>query len=585
MAAAQNMDTVTTDFLVVGSGAGGMTAAVVAHEFGASSIVLEKTDRYGGTTALSGGGIWIPNNDAMRRDGLQDSVEEALQYLKQVIGPDVSETKIRAYITESAAMVRFMGERTPVKFASANHYADYYPELPGGKTGGRTMDPEPIDRNALGEHFALMRWPDYLNGFMRYAITMREARAMMDMTLKGTLYMLRNMVRYYLDIPGRLKGLPDRRLTLGRALVAGCRLALLERDIPLWLNTDVCKLIVEHGRVVGVSAVRDGKPLEIRAHRGVLLAAGGMAQNVAMRQQYGQLPTGETFSSASPADMGDAIRMGLEIGAALEFMGCAWWTPSIRLPDGQLQALISGKSMPGSIFVDSNGQRYCNEAAPYEDVTKAQWRNHRNGSPSVPSYMVFDGRFRHNYMLGSLPPGKVLNDARIQREYIDSGFLIKAGSIRELAQKLGIDPDKLEATIERHNGFARTGKDLDFHRGDSATDRYYSDLKIGPNPNLAPIVDAPFYAIRVYPGDLGTKGGLKCDEFARVLDENDRPIEGLYATGNCSGSVMGDSYPGAGSTIGPAMTFGYVAARHAVEARPRAEQGSAPAVTTESRAL
>jgi 3-oxosteroid 1-dehydrogenase len=247
-------------------------------------------------------------------------------------------------------------------------------------------------------------------------------------------------------------------------------------------------------------------------------------------------------------------------------MGCAWWTPSIRLPSGQLQALITGKSMPGGIFVDSNGQRYCNEAAPYEDVTKAQWRNHRGGSPSVPSYMVFDARFRHNYMLGTMPPGKVMNDARIQREYIDSGFLTKAPTLRELAVKLKIDPDKLEATIERHNGFARTGKDLDFGRGDSATDRYYSDLKIGPNPNLAPIVDAPFYAVAVYPGDLGTKGGLKCDEFARVIDAAGQPIEGLYATGNCAGSVMGDSYPGAGSTIGPSMTFGYVAARHALGA-------------------
>jgi 3-oxosteroid 1-dehydrogenase len=568
MAAAQGAndvtDSVTTDFLVIGSGAGGMAAAIVAKELGASSIVLEKTDRYGGTTALSGGGIWIPNNDSMRSDGLDDSVEDAVRYLKQVIGPDVSETKIRAYVTESAAMVRFLGARTPVKFASANHYADYYPELPGGKKGGRTMDPEPINLGTLGEHFHLMRWPDYLRGFMRYSITMRESRALMDMTLKGKFYLMRNIARYYLDIPGRLRGLPDRRLTLGRALVGSCRKAMLERDIPLWLNTDVHELIREQGRVVGVRATRDGRPVEIRARRGVLLATGGMGQNVAMRQQYGQLPTGETFSSAGPADLGDAITMGLKLGAALEFMGCAWWTPSIRLPDGQLQALITGKSMPGGIFVDGKGLRYCNEAAPYEDVVKAQWRNHRAGAPSVPVHMVFDARFRHHYMLGTMPPGKVLNEARIQREYIDSGFLIKAATLRELAAKLNIDPDALERTVERHNEFARTGKDLDFGRGDSATDRYYSDIKIGPNPNLAPIVEAPFYAVAVYPGDLGTKGGLKCDECARVIDESGQPIEGLYATGNCAGSVMGDSYPGAGSTIGPAMTFGYVAARHAL---------------------
>jgi 3-oxosteroid 1-dehydrogenase len=556
---------VTTDFLVVGSGAGGMTAAVVAAELGSSSLVIEKTDRYGGTTALSGGGIWIPNNDSMLRAGLEDSAEDAVTYLKRVIGPDVSETKIRAYVTEAARMVRFMGERTPVRFHSAEHYADYYPELPGGKKGGRTLDPEPINLSELGEHFPLMRWPDYLGGFMRFSITMRESREMMDLSLKGSLYMARNIARYYLDIPARLRGLPDRRLTLGRALVASCRKAMLDRNIPLWLNTEARELIVENNRVVGVRVLRDGAPLNIRAAKGVLLATGGMGQNGAMRQQYGQLPTGETFSSASPADVGDGIRMGLDCGAALEFMGCAWWTPSIRLPNGNLQALITGKSMPGSIFVDSRAQRYCNEAAPYEDVTKAQWRNHRDNAPSVPSHMIFDARFRHKYMLGTMPPGKIQNDARIQREYIDSGFLKKAQTLRELADMLNLDADALEETVARHNEFARTGKDLDFGRGDSATDRYYSDLTITPNPNLAPIVAAPFYAVAVYPGDLGTKGGLKCDEFARVLNEGGKVIDGLYATGNCAGSVMGDSYPGAGSTIGPSMTFGYVAAKHALE--------------------
>jgi 3-oxosteroid 1-dehydrogenase len=559
----RNTEVVTTDFLVIGSGAGGMTAAVVAAELGAKALVIEKTDRYGGTTALSGGGIWIPNNDSMKAAGLQDSEEDAVTYLKKVIGPDVSETKIRAYVREAAKMVRFMGERTPVRFHAAERYADYYPELPGGRKGGRTMDPAPINLSVLGEHFQLMRWPDYLGGFMRFSITMRESREMMDLSLKGSLYMMRNMARYYLDIPARLRGLPDRRLTLGRALVASCRKAMLERDIPLWLNTDAEHLIVENNRVVGVAARKDGKPIIIRASKGVLMAAGGMGQNVAMRQQYGQLPTGETFSSASPADSGDGIRMGLECNAALEFMGCAWWTPSIRLPSGNLQALITGKSMPGSIFVDGHAQRYCNEAAPYEDVTKAQWRNHKV-APSVPSYMIFDARFRHNYMIGTMPPGKLQNDAMIQREYIDSGFMKKAASLRELAALLNLDADALEKTVARHNEFARTGKDLDFGRGDSATDRYYSDVKITPNPNLAPIVAAPFYAVAVYPGDLGTKGGLKCDEFARVLDQNGDVIAGLYATGNCAGSVMGDSYPGAGSTIGPSMTFGYVAAKIAL---------------------
>jgi len=557
-------DDFTTDFLVVGSGAGGMTAAIVASELGAQSLVIEKSDRYGGTTALSGGGIWIPNNHHMAQAGIEDCERDALAYLQRVIGSSVSGEKIRAYVREARAMVRFLAECTPIRFQAAERYADYYPELPGGKPGGRTLDPEPISLDALGAEFQRMRWPDYLTGLMRISITMRESREMMDFSAKGYWHLLRNVVRYYCDLPARLSGLPDRRLTLGRALVASCRKAMLDRNIPLWLNTAATELLTEKGRVIGVRASQGGRSMIIRARQGVLLASGGMGQNVEMRQQYGQLPTGETFSSANPDDVGDGIRMGLACGAALEFMGSAWWTPSVRLPDGSLQALITGKSMPGSIFVDSHARRYCNEASPYEDVTKAQWRNHRSGVPSVPSYMIFDARFRHNYMIGTLPPGKMRGDASIQHDFIDTGFLKKAGDLRELASQLGIDGGALEQTVARHNEFARTGKDLDFGRGDSANDRYYSDPKIKPNPNLAPIARAPFYAVAVYPGDLGTKGGLKCDEYARVLDKHGEVIDGLYVTGNCAGSVMGDSYPGAGSTIGPSMTFGYVAARHAL---------------------
>lgn len=555
----------STDFLVVGSGAGGMTAAVVAAELGADSLVIEKTERYGGTTALSGGGIWIPNSDSMARAGIADSPEDAITYLSRVIGAAGDDAKIRAYVREAPAMVRFMGERTPVHFHAAERYADYYPELPGGKNGGRTMDPEPISLSVLGDEFHNMRWPDYLSGVMRFGITMRESRELMDFSLKGYFYMARNVARYFLDIPARLRGLPDRRLTLGRALVAACRKAMLDRNIPLLLNTSAEQLLVENGRVIGVCAQQDTRMLRIRARRGVLLAAGGMGQNVAMRQQYGQLPTGETFSSASPGDMGDAIRLGLACGAALDNMGGAWWTPSVRMPNGNLLALITGKSMPGSIFVDSSARRYCNEAAPYEDVTKALWRNHHSGVPSVPSYMIFDARFRRNYAVGTLPPGKMLSDARIQHEYIDGGFLHKAASLEELAVGLGLDAAALQQTVSRHNRFAHAGRDLDFGRGDSASDRYYSDPKVAPNPNLAPIEQAPFYAVAVYPGDLGTKGGLKCDELARVLNQSGEAIGGLYATGNCTGSIMADSYPGAGSTLGPAMTFGYVAARHAMQ--------------------
>jgi 3-oxosteroid 1-dehydrogenase len=555
----------TADFIVVGSGAGGMTAAVVASIEGGSSLVIEKTGFFGGTTAMSGGVIWIPNNDGMARAGIPDSEEDALLYLKAVVGPAVSEEKLLSYVRRAPEMVRYLEQHTPLAFDAAARYADYYPEQPGGKSGGRSMEPRPISWRKLGRQRQFQRLPKWVyTGFMRFQMTVRESREIMDMTRKGKFYMARNILMYYLDIPGRLKGWPGNRFTLGRALVATCRKAMMDRDVPLWLNTEAKELILESGRVVGLRVEKDGRPLNLRADKGVLLASGGMGHNTPMRQRHGQLPTGEGFSSESPQNVGDGIRLGEEVGAALEFMGSAWWTPSIRQPDGEILALISGKSMPGTMFVDSSGMRFCNEAAPYEDVTKAQWQNHRDGTPSVPCHMVFDARVRREYVVGTIPPGKVQPDARLPREYFDSGFLKKADTLEELAAMAGIDSAGLQRSVARQNEFSRTGKDLDFGRGDSANDRYYSDPSIKPNPNLAPILEAPFYAIEVFPGDLGTKGGLTFDCHARVLKESGEVIEGLYVTGNCAGSVMGDSYPGAGSTIGPAMTFGYVAARHAM---------------------
>ncbi|MEH6551716.1 MAG: FAD-binding protein [Pseudomonadales bacterium] len=555
------------DFIVVGSGAGGMTASVVASELGGDSLVIEKTDQFGGTTALSGGVIWVPNNDSMAEAGIKDSAEDGLAYLRAVVGPDVPEEKLKAYVEQAPAMVRFMGKRTPVKYFAADRYADYYPELPGGKTGGRSMDPDTISRFSIGKEAPNQRYPGYLTGFLRFSITVRESREVMDMSLKGKYYMARNILRYYLDIPSRLKGLPDRRYTLGRALVTSCRKAMLDRDIPLWLNTEATQLIVENQRVVGIEVNREGRTLRLEARKGVLLAAGGMGQNIPMRQQYGQLPTGEAFSSACPGNMGDGIRMGQDIGADVAFMGSAWWTPSVRLPDGTMLALISGKAMPGSMFVDSSGHRFCNEAAPYEDVVKEFWKNHNDGTPSVPSYMVFDARYRHLYSAGPLVPGKIQSDDKLPEHLSGNRFLKKADTLEELAKLIGVDAKGLQDAVERQNGFACSGKDLDFGRGDSAHDQYYSDPKVGPNPCLAPIDQAPFYAMAVYPGDLGTKGGLKCDEYARVLTHQNEIIDGFYVTGNCAGSVMGDSYPGAGSTIGPSMTFGYVAAAHAMQGK------------------
>ena len=553
---------ITTDFLVVGSGAGAMTAAVTANEFGAESIVIEKTDRYGGTSSLSGGVIWIPNNRSMAKKGIVDSEQDGLDYLRQVTGGVVADDKLQAYLRYGTEMVDFLARVADMPFEAAVRYADYYPDLPGGKVGGRSMDPPTYSRRKLGAQADSQR-PPLAWGFSKFSLTVTEGREVMDMGWKAYAIIAWHILRYSLDIRARLAGREDDRLTLGQGLVGNLRGAMLKRGIPLWLNTSARQLMRENGRVVGLLADRDGQAIRIRAKQGVLLAAGGFGQNIAMRQQYGQLPTGEGWSNAAPGNTGDGINMALELGAALEYMDAAWWTPSVRLPDGSPLALIHGKALPGSMFVDHRGQRYTNEAAPYEDIVKKIWRHHDSGYSCIPSFMVFDARFRHNYPVACLPPGKVQSDARIPEAYKHGQFLKKADTIEQLAQLLGIDVDGLLQTVARHNEFARTGKDLDFARGESVSDRYYSDPKVTPNPNLAAIEKPPFYAMEIYPGDLGTKGGVKCDAKARVLDTAGDIIEGLYVTGNCAGSVMGNSYPGAGSTIGPSMTFAYLAALHA----------------------
>lgn len=558
---------ISTDFLVVGSGAGGMAAAVTAHQLGLRTLVLEKSACYGGTSALSGGVVWIPNNHHMATVNVPDSEQEAWIYLKKLIGDEVSDVRIKTYIRRAPEMLRFLEQHSLVRFDAADEYADYYPELPGGKPGARSLDPLPYSRRELCELETTMRAPTHGQVLDRFMLTAKEAHLFLNFTWRTYMLLAWQLFRFFvLDISFRRRKRPDNRLTLGMALMARLRKSLQLRNVDVMLNTPVCELIVEAGRVVGVIARKGDKHLRIQATKGVLLASGGFAHNEAMRKQYQQHPIGTDWTVASPDDTGDGILMGQRVGAQLAMMHCAWWTPSLKLPDGRPEALIVGKSMPGCIMVNQRGERFTNDAAPYEDVVKGQYRAHSMESSSVPCYLVFDGRFRHNYPVGlTLGPGKAMPDAMLPREYLASGWLKKSDTLAGLAQQLKVDPVRLQATVERHNEFARTGKDLDFGRGDSLTDRYYSDHSVKPNSCMAPIAQAPFYALEIWPGDLGTKGGLLSDEHARVLAQSGEPIAGLYVTGNCSASVMGNTYPGAGATLGPAMTFGYVAAWHAAQ--------------------
>jgi 3-oxosteroid 1-dehydrogenase len=376
--------------------------------------------------------------------------------------------------------------------------------------------------------------------------------------------MFKLMAGYWFDWGGRFKTKRDRNLALGNALIGMLRLSLMDRDVSLWLKTSAHELILEEGRVVGVLAKRGDEDVRIRAEKGVILGAGGFESNDEMRKKYLPNPTRAEWTCGSPCNTGDVIRMGIEVGAALEWMDDAWWGPTTVVPGEECaRMLVVEKSLPGCVFVDKRGERFVDEAAPYIDIVNAMYKRHSPEAPCVPAYMVFDAVYRKKYPCGPFLQSSQQPDWRLPKEF-KQGYLKKDTTIAGLAEQMGIDPKGLEATIQKMNEYARTGKDLDYQKGDSLYDRYYGDPNVEPNPCLAPIEKPPFYGLQIEAGDLGTKGGLKTDANAGVLNEAGEPIPGLYAIGNCSGSVTGRTYPGAGSTIGPAMTFGYVAVLDAI---------------------
>jgi 3-oxosteroid 1-dehydrogenase len=555
----------STDLIVVGSGAAGMTAALAAHDLGGNVLILEKSSVYGGSTALSGGVAWIPGNHHMDEIGVTDHPDQALLYLKHLIGRDANEDRLRKYLHSAPKMLHYLEEKTRVKFYPLAETPDYYPDTPGARMQGRSVEAEPFDGLALGEDFKLLRMPHPQELVLgRFMLTSPEAQQAASGGM-GKLTIAKKMAGYALNIPARRKTRRSTRLTLGNALVGRLRASLLDRGVPLWLDTPVTELIIEDGRVTGVKAIRYGAEMRIQARKGVLLAAGGFERNLDMRKEHQRTPISDHWSSASPDNTGDAIRMAKDAGAALERMDQAWWVPTVVVPgEPQAYILVAEKSLPGSIIVNEAGKRFANESAPYGEVVKAMYENNKEDAPTIPAYLIFDGRFREKYAAGPLLPGSVQPDEDLPPHLLEH-FLIRAGTIPGLALQLGIDPMAFIDTIARFNGFALAGIDYDFHRGENAYDRFYSDSSVVPNPNLAPISEPPYYAMQVVPGDLGTSGGMKTSLNGEVLDGKGNAIGGLFAAGNCTANMFEGVYPGAGGTIGPAMVSGYLAAFEALK--------------------
>ena len=542
------------DVVVVGSGNGGMTAALAAAHAGMRTLIIEKAAHFGGSSALSGGAVWIPNNPVNVRAGVTDSFEDADRYLEAIVGDRVPLARRRAYLTEGPATIDFLEKNTRhVRFAYSPGYSDYHPEAPGGLAGGRSMSPVAVNVRKLGDLAAQLNRNDVLQppaGIWLKPVEYREL-LLISRTWRGRLTAVRVGFRTAVA-----RSLGRSMVSAGSAGAVRLRLAVRDAGIPLWLNTPLRSLVVEDGRVVGVRAERDGQPATIRARRGVILAAGGFERNAEMRARYQRQPITATWTSGAATNTGDAITAGQAIGAEVEMMDRAWWGPAMLTKERAL-FILSERSLPGSIMVDAGGRRFVNESAPYVDVVDVMYDANAGGRGTIPCYLIFDQGFRDRYPFVKVPPRLPLPKA-----WSEDGTIVTAPTLAELAGRIDVPAGDLAATVERFNAAARLGRDEDFGRGDSSYDRYYSDPTIRPNPNLAPLVKGPFYAVRLVPGDLGTSGGLRCDEHARVLRADGTAIDGLYATGNCSAAVMGHQYAGPGATIGPAMVFGYVAARH-----------------------
>ena len=550
------METLDVDILVVGSGAGGLTAAITAHEGGGDVLVVEKSDLYGGTSATSGGGIWIPCNHLMEEHGQSDSVDAAMDYLKACVGDDVSNERLERYVDQAPKMLKFLEQKSQVKFVSTP-YADYFPDRPGGKDGWRTLDPVPFNAAKLKKEFFNMRPPHPQTVFGGFTITMNEAKKIITRAPGWSKIMSRQFLSYRLDFLFRMKTKRHRRLCGGNALVGRCLASVFKRKIPIWRNAAFKSLITKDGGVTGAIVEKEGKEIRIKAARGVILAAGGFESNPEMRRQYLPGPTDSDWSATPGMNTGDAHTAAKEIGVKFSLMDAAWWGPTVRLPKrDRSRVLFVERSLPGIYIVNEKGERFLNEAASYDVV------GHQMQAHPMSSWVVFDRKAREKYGIGPLYPTAVQPDAVWSNSL--KAVVKKADTLEELAGLMGVDAAGLAATAEKVAKFSDTGIDEDFGSGTSSYDRYYGDPTVKPNPCLAPLAKAPFYAFQIFPGDIGTKGGIEVDVNAQALSESGTQIPGLYATGNTASSVMGRSYPGAGATLGPAMTFGYVAARHAM---------------------
>jgi succinate dehydrogenase/fumarate reductase flavoprotein subunit len=554
-------DETVCDVLVVGSGAAAFAAAISARHQGLDVLMVEKAPVFGGTTAYSAGVIWIPGSSHARNAGLSEPAGAALTYLESSVGNRLDRAKAEAFLAAGPTALDFLEANTHVRYQVQSTWADYEPDLPGASQGGRSLLPEPFDGRRLGARFNQLRTPIstmmLLGGMM---VGRDDIPHMFNVTrsLRSALHVTGLVGRFARD---RLRYRRGTRVANGNALIAALALSAGEKGIPLWLSSPLVRLTLAGGRVVGGVVRRESREVAVKARNGVVLAAGGFPAADDLRKRlYPHVAGGTEHRSLPPeSNTGDGIRLGMSAGAAFtqDVHHAAAWTPVslVPQPDGGIVPFphFIDRGKPGYIAVDRRGQRFVNEAKSYHVFVPAMIEACR-ADQRVECWLITDHLGIRRYGLGAAAPSPMPLGPHLR-----SGYIISGGTIGDLASRLGIERDGLRRTIEEYNGPARQGDDPAFGKGSDAYQRFNGAAGHAPNPCVAPIERAPFYAVRLVPGDIGTFAGLSTDPATRVLNDRGEPIRGLYAVGNDMASVMGGTYPGAGITIGPALTFGYIA--------------------------
>ena len=548
------------DVLVVGTGASGMSAAVTAAYEGLKVLVVDKAPVYGGTTARSGGWLWIPGTKLAKEQGISEPAGAARAYLQHETTTHFDAARVDAFVENGPKAIDFFTEKTCVQFDMPPVFPDYHAEAPGGQPGGRSMVTRPFDARELGDYVSKLAPP--VPELTVFGMMLGSGKELWHFlrafkSIESFWYVAKRFGGHLVDVMRYGRGMT---LTNGNALAGRLAKAGMDLNIPVWLNAPVKKLIVEGDAVVGATVVRDGKPIEIRVRRGVVLACGGFPYDVERRKQlFPHAPTGREHFTPSPAlNTGDGLRLGESVGGWVDptIPNAAAWCPTsvVQRKDGTQGVMphFIDRAKPGVIAVTAKGRRFTNEALSYHDFIQALVKACK-GSSEVTCWLVCDHQHLREYGLGAvapfpLPIGK----------HLKSGYLKRGNSLQELASVIGVPAASLQEEVEVFNRDAASGIDTKFSKGSTAYNRYQGDSLVRPNPCMAPILKGPFYAIKVVVGEIGTFAGLATDASCQVLSKDRQPVKGLYAVGNDAASIMGGNYPGAGITLGPALTFGYV---------------------------